>query len=202
MTVTDNQGATAPAAATVTVTSAGQAPTATLTGGRVRQGEPIAISARGSHANGGATIESFTFRCAGHVIGPKLRPRAVCIFRHRGIHRVTVLVTDSNGMTDRAMARVRVVRGRAPVARLSLSADTISAPGSVLAFAGRSHGSRWSSLKDVRFVCGNGQHSRWRDNLTYRCRFDQPGRYTVTAVVRNTLGIRARASQEIWVRRG
>jgi len=184
------------------VTSAGQAPTAALTGGRVRQGEPIRISARGSHANGGATIVSYTFRCAGHVIGPKLRPRAACTFRHRGIHRVWVTVTDSNGRTDRAVARVRVVRGRAPVARLSLSADTISAPGSVLAFAGRSHGSQWSSLKDVRFVCGNAQHSRWRDNMTYRCRFDQPGRYTVTAVVRNTLGIRARASQEIWVRRG
>jgi len=202
VTVTDNQGATGSADAVITVNSGAPRPTAALVGGRVRQGEPIRIDARGSHANGDATIVSYTFRCAGHVIGPRQRARAACVFRHRGIHRVWVKVTDSNGLTDRAMARVRVVRGRAPVARLALSADTIPVGRSVLAFAGRSHGSRWSAIKDVRFVCGNGQRSHWRESTTYRCRFDQAGRYRVTVVVRNTLGLRARASDVVRVRRG
>lgn len=202
VTVTDNQGATGSATAVVTVGESATAPTAALVGGRVRQGEPIRIDARGSHANGGATILSYTFRCAGHVVGPKAGARAVCIFRHRGIHRVWVKVTDSHGMTDRAMARVRVRRGVPPVAQLSLSTNTVSVGNRVIAFAGSSTGSRWSYVKDVRFVCGNGQRSRWRESMTYRCRFDQPGRYIVTVVVRNTLGLRDRASEVVRVRRG
>ena len=202
VTVTDNQGATGTATAAVTVGESTNAPTAALVGGRTRQGEPIRIDARGSHANGGATIVSYTFRCAGHVVGPKAGARAVCTFRHRGIHRVWVKVTDSNGMTGRAMARVRVRRGVPPVAQLSLSTNAVPAGNRVIAFAGSSTGSRWSYVKDVRFVCGNGQRSHWRESMTYRCRFDQPGRYTVTVVVRNTLGLRDRTSQVVRVRRG
>jgi hypothetical protein len=175
-------------------------PTAALVGGRVRQGERIRIDARGSHANGDATLVSYTFRCAGHRIGPKAGARAVCSFRHRGIHRVWVKVTDSNGMTDRAVARVRVRRGVLPVARLSLSANTVSVGDRAVAFAGSSTGSRWSAIKDVRFVCGNGQRSHWRESMTYRCRFDQAGRYRVVVVVRNTLGLRDRASEVVRVR--
>jgi PKD repeat protein len=200
VTVTDNQGATGNATAMVTVGQGTAGPTAALVGGRVRQGERIRIDARGSHANGDATLVSYTFRCAGHRIGPKAGARAVCSFRHRGIHRVWVKVTDSNGMTDRAVARVRVRRGVLPVARLSLSANTVSVGDRAVAFAGSSTGSRWSAIKDVRFVCGNGQRSHWRESMTYRCRFDQAGRYRVVVVVRNTLGLRDRASEVVRVR--
>ncbi len=202
VTVTDNQGGTDSATATVTATSqAAQAPTAALVGGRTHRGQPIRIDARGSHGNGGATIVSYQFRCAGRSIGPKPGPRATCVFRKVGWHRVWVTVTDSNGLTDRAMARVRVLRPRRPVARLHVSDRVITAGESVLAFAGRSHGWRHAWIKDVRFVCGNGQHSRWRTSRTYRCLFDQPGRYTVTVIVRSIQGRRDHASRVIRVRR-
>jgi PKD repeat protein len=119
-TVTDNQGASSSATATVSV-SAHAAPTVSLAVSPTSGGVPVTVSAVVNAAATGASISAVTINW-GDGTTPSNGTRATHTYWKQGTFRVTVIATDSLGATGSTSAtvnagRILFRRLRAPVLR-------------------------------------------------------------------------------------
>jgi parallel beta-helix repeat protein len=201
--VTNSFGRTDTAGVDVAV-AIGDPPSAAVVEDRtsVSQGEPVQLDASGSTAGQWATITSYRFQCGGQSPMPAQQsPTATCAFRDTGTGTVTVMVTDSQGMTDTASVQVTVVKGEPPTARLLLSHAFVRVGHLLRLNASRSTGTAVSDVVAYRFKCGGHHATGWHARATHACRFHQPGRVRVRLWVRSDLGLVDRAVRWVRIRR-
>ena len=204
VTVTDTKNQTASASQTVAVTVPPTAPTAALKAAptSVKQGVTVKLNAGASQPGQASTITSYAFTCG------KQRARAAtssstatCRFTHTGRWTVSVLVSNSSGLSDTATAVVRVTTGTRPTARLTLRPQTVRVGRTLHANASASTGTAVSHVVRYRYKCGGKRATAWTTKAAVVCKFHRTGRVAVTAWVRSDLGLVDRVVKYARVRR-
>src|SRR6185369_7072903 len=203
VTVTDNQGATATASASVTVSSppANQAPVARLTASPSSGTAPLAVrldASASSDADG--SIVSYRFEFGD---GTSVGPQSSSVANHTyaaGSWTARVTVTDNQGATATASASVTVSSppaNQAPVARLTASPSSGTAPLAVRLDASASSDAD-GSIVSYRFDFGDGTSAGPQSssvaNHTYAA-----GSWTARVTVTDNQGAAATASASVTV---
>lgn len=204
VTVTDAKNQSDSASQTVAVTVPPTAPTAALTATpkSVKQGVSVTLDAGASLPGDASTITSYAFTCGTQ------RPKAAqssatstCRFTHKGSWTVTVLVSNSSGLSDTATAVVKVTAGTPPKARLTLRPQTVRVGRKLHADASASTGTAVSHIVRYRFKCGSKPATAWTTKSAWVCKFSRTGRVAITAWVRSDLGLVDKVVKYARVRR-
>ncbi|HEY3529153.1 MAG TPA: PKD domain-containing protein [Nocardioides sp.] len=205
VTVTDRAGHTDTASKTVTVDAAPVAPTAGVVAdpASASQNEPVQVDAGSSQPGAWATITSYQFRCGDQPAMPAQQsPIASCTFATVGTKTVSVVVTNSFGMTDTASVDVPVVVGDPPTAALAADQSSVPQGAPVQIDAGDSTAGRFATITSYQFRCGDQPAMPAQQSGTATCTFTDVGTKTVSVVVTNSFGRTDTASVDIAVTAG
>ena len=164
---------------------------------------PLAVTADagGSSSADGGPLASFQFDFGdGAGAGPQPGATATHTFSTAGTYQVTVTVTDAQGRTDTASGTV-VVHGAdaAPVARLSVSPSSGSAPLAVTADASGSTDTDGWPIASYTFDFGDGTTVGPRTGATAAHTYTGAGTFTVTVTVTDTAGLAGTATAPVSV---
>lgn len=192
VTVTDAKNQTDSASQTVAVTVPPTAPTAALTATptSVKQGVTVSLDAGASAPGDASTITSYAFTCGTQPPQTaQSSSTSTCRFTKTGSWTVTVLVSNSSGLSDTASTVVTVTAGTPPTARLTLRPQTVRVGRKLHADASASTGTAVSHIVRYRFKCGSKPATAWTTKSAWVCTFSRTGRVAVTAWVRSDLGL-------------
>ena len=194
-TVTDSAGATATATQAVTVT-AYVAPVAKLSVTPTSGIAPVTVSAStaGSTAGTGATIASTSINFGdGTTLAAASGSHT---YTKAGTYTVTATVTDSAGATATATQAVTVTAYVAPVAKLSVTPTSGTAPLTVSASTSGSTAGTGATIASTSINFGDGTTLAASSGSHI---FSNAGTFTVTATVTDSAGATAMATQTVTV---
>ncbi|MCW2498347.1 MAG: Carbohydrate-binding and sugar hydrolysis, partial [Frankiales bacterium] len=204
VTVTDSGGLSATKTATVVMDAP---PTAALTVTPASGTAPLAVTAdaRASSDGDGTPIASYHFNFGdGTTTGPQTGGTADHTFAAAGAYTVTVTVTDTAGHIGTASATVSVSRADfAPLAALTVTPSTGSAPLAVLADASGSTDTDATPITSYSFDFGDGSAATAESSsATAPHTYTTPGTYTAKVTVKDGANLSSTATATVTVADG
>jgi PKD repeat protein len=145
---------------------------------------PFTVSADAfGSAPGASAIAGYTFDFGdGTVAGPQTGQTAQHSYTNAGTYTVTATVADTGGTTAQATASVTVIQPRPPVATVSVTPATFTAPLGVMADASGSTAGT-APIVDYTFDFGDGTVAGPQTAAKAPHTYTNAGTYTVTVTV-------------------
>ena len=173
-------------------------PLAALTVTPPSGGPPLTVMADASRsADPDGTIVAYRFAFGdGTVVGPQAEATASHTYQQLGTFTVTVMVTDNEGGTDAATARVTVTQP--PVAALTVTPVWGAVPLTVTADASGSRDPD-GTIVSYRFDFGDGGVARLQGSPTATQVYWSAGIFTATVTVTDDAGATAAATATVTV---
>jgi parallel beta-helix repeat protein len=202
VTVTDTAGNASTATTSVTVAAA--PPQAALSVSPASGDAPLAVTADASASSAGSNpIASYSFDFGdGTTVGPQSSATAPHTFQNPGSYTVTVTVTDTKGLSQKAGAIVTVSSGGdfPPAAALTVTPAQGQMPLQVTADASASTDSDSTPIASYTFDFGDGSKKVGpQSSPTATHSYTAAGSYTVTVTVTDTAGLTGRATRTVTV---
>ena len=196
VTVTDTGGLTATATSTVTVDLLRAALSVTPGSGPT----PLVVTADASSSIDGDTtpIASYSFDFGdGTVVGPQLAATTTHSYTAAGSYTVIVTVSDSGGLA--ATAGATVIADSAPLAALSMTPGSGSAPLLVTADASASTDPDLSPISSYTFDFGDSTVVGPQASPTAQHTYSAVGGFTASVTVTDTAGLTSTATAAVTV---
>lgn len=143
---------------------------------------PLTVTADASSSVGlDGAIVSYAIDCGnGTGTGPQASPTTTCSYSSAGVFSATVTVVDVNGVSDQATATVTATVNQPPVASLTATPSSGTAPLTVVLDASGSHDPE-GALLTYQLDCGNG--TAVLTTPTRTCSYPDVGTFAATVTV-------------------
>ncbi len=160
---------------------------------------PLTVTADASSSVGlDGAIVSYAFNCGnGTVAGPQASATTTCRYTSAGVFTVTVTALDVNVVSDQATATVTAMVNTAPVASLTATPSSGTAPLTVLLDAS---GSYHRALGPLTYVLDCGDGSAVVTAPTRTCVYNTVTRFYARATVRDPSGLTNTVTRTITAR--
>jgi PKD repeat protein len=202
LTVTDSAGDSDTWAGAPIVAKPNGLPTARLTAtpSQAYRPQQVVLDASASSDADGRPLVSYTFDCGnGQTTGPLTTATTTCTYQNAGTYTTAVTVRDTDGLTSRATARVKILADVAPTADLTLSKASVSRGQPITADASGSTSVDKSPIATYQFNCGIGAAKPPQTTATTTCTYSAAGMYTVQVTVTDTVGLSDTATKKVKV---
>lgn len=175
-------------------------PTAAVTVTPASGPVPLVVTASGSGSSaGGSPITSYAIDCGnGSTKGPQPGDSATCTYPAAGTYTLTLTVVDGNGFASSASTPVTAQAGGAPVAKLTATPATGTAPLAVTLDASQSTDPQGLPLT-YTFLCGNGTSAGPGPASSAACTYTTAGTYTAKVTASDSLGLSSSTTTAIVV---